>query len=76
MIQQRKFTRTWCDYLDKCPKFPNIEIGSYECCQCNFFQGIEENITDEYVDAINKKCDYSRYSMIAYKGVVSCSKTD
>ena len=31
----------WGDNLHKCPQFPNIEIASYECCQCKYFGGIE-----------------------------------
>ena len=31
----------WDDNLHKCSHFPNIEIASYECCQCKYFGGIE-----------------------------------
>lgn len=31
----------WGDNLNKCTYFLNIEIGSYECCQCKYFGGIE-----------------------------------
>lgn len=32
-----KFERTWCDYLTPCSKFPEIEVGSYECFSCKHF---------------------------------------
>ena len=31
----------WGDNLNKCPQFPNIEIASYQCCQCKYFNGGE-----------------------------------
>lgn len=27
--------------LNMCSYFPNIEIASYQCCQCKYFGGIE-----------------------------------
>ena len=36
-----EFEHNWGDNLHKCPQFPNIEIASYECCQCKYFDGIE-----------------------------------
>ena len=29
------------DNLNTCTYFPSIEIGSYQCCQCKYFNGIE-----------------------------------
>ena len=31
----------WGDNLNKCTYFPSIEIGSYQCSQCKYFNGIE-----------------------------------
>lgn len=60
------YTRTWCDYLTKCPHFPDIEVGSYECCNCCMFhvEAKEDNKKFE-------PCDYSRYSALI-NGYIKC----
>jgi C4-type Zn-finger protein len=40
MSKNMIFERTWCDYLTPCPYINNIEIGSYECSTCGYFDGV------------------------------------
>lgn len=68
----REFETTWCDYLTTCPDFSDIQIGSYECHQCPYFNGITEKTTDEFRQMNMEKCGYQKYSIVKSKGVVSC----
>jgi hypothetical protein len=54
---------TWCDYLTPCEHFPEIEVGSYHCSQCKYFEG-HNGFTDiprsEYFKVVTNsiKCNY------------------
>lgn len=61
-----KFKYTWCDYLTPCPYRNNVEVGSYECSQCSYFERmIDSNKPDSAIS------DYSKYFVIKI-GHVEC----
>jgi hypothetical protein len=54
---------TWCDYLTPCKHFPEIEVGSYHCAMCKYFDG-HNGFTDiprgEYFKVVTNsiKCNH------------------
>lgn len=66
-----QYKRTWCDYLTPCPRDEGIEIGSWECSQCPYHQGMgKENIPPTCPDPSSEKY-YERYNVII-TGTVQC----
>jgi hypothetical protein len=58
-----EYKMTWCDYLTPCKHFPEIEVGSYHCSVCKYFEG-HNGFTDiprgEYFKVVTNsiKCNY------------------
>ena len=62
-MQIKEYKMTWCDYLTPCEHFPEIEVGSYHCSTCKYFEG-HNGFTDiprgEYFKVVTNsiKCNY------------------
>lgn len=68
-MAQVEFEMTWCDYLTKCPHFPHIEVGSYDCEQCKRFKS-RRMLTDKIWSL--PVGDLKKYMKVD-RGIVTCS---
>lgn len=68
---ERKYVRTWADYLTPCPHFKNIFIGDYSCSRClHFISSSEES---QRYSKISDEDYYARYFKLI-SGSVKCNK--
>lgn len=62
-MQIKEYKMTWCEYLTPCEHFPEIEVGSYHCACCKYFEG-HNGFSDippgEYFKVVTNsiKCNY------------------
>jgi len=62
-MQIKEYKMTWCDYLTPCEHFPKIDVGSFYCSQCKYFEGhncFVDIPTGEYFKVVTNsiKCNY------------------
>lgn len=74
-IIDRKYVRTWCDYLTPCPHFNNNHIGDYYCSKCRYFVSSSEDSTRFLnLQSDVSSHDYYKHYSTLINGVVKCSK--
>ena len=67
-MEERPYICSWCDYLTIC-EHTGFEIGSYECSQCKYNNGIAQEESK-----FKTPFDYRKYSELLH-GKVKCNYT-